>query len=101
MSVTRRPLCVHVMYLLNDPTLDNENRVLYIHCFGGHGRSGLVMAILLQHILNLNKDGAMDLLQRSHQKRGCQYCKLSKGKLESVSQEVQAGRLGTLMSNRQ
>ena len=82
------------------PPIVNENRVLYIHCFGGHGRTGLVVAILLQELLGMSKESAMELLQKSHEKRGCQWCSLSRGRLESSLQEAQAKRLEPVMCNK-
>lgn len=39
---------------------------LYIHCRGGHGRSGLVSACLLSHIYNISAENAMYITTRGH-----------------------------------
>ena len=54
-------------FILNIVTIINSlknNELIYIHCKGGHGRSGLVVACLLCYIYNLHPKNA--LLQTKH-----------------------------------
>ena len=70
--------------------LETDNRNIYIHCYGGHGRTGLVLVNLIQSLFEVNKDDAMYILSKSHKQRGCRYyCSLTKGRLESSTQEKQ------------
>lgn len=48
--------------------LIKQNRKLYIHCRGGHGRSGLVSACLLIHMGYTNNE-ALDLVSKAHKTR--------------------------------
>ena len=41
--------------------LEKDKRVLYIHCYGGHGRTGTVLVNLLQPVLGLSKLQAMEV----------------------------------------
>ena len=41
--------------------LEKENMVLYIHCYGGHGRTGTVLINLLEPVLGLTKKQAMQV----------------------------------------
>ncbi|ORX97933.1 phosphatases II [Basidiobolus meristosporus CBS 931.73] len=46
-----------------------NNEVLYIHCWGGHGRTGTLVACLLSKYYGLNADLALELTQRLHDTR--------------------------------
>ena len=48
--------------------LENTEKI-YIHCKGGHGRSGVVVACLLCYMFNMNTEDALKHTQRSHSKR--------------------------------
>jgi len=75
---------------------------IYIHCYGGHGRTGSVLVHLLQALFSISKDSAMEVIRRSHEKRNCwPFCALNLGQLESSSQENQVKRLELIMRNRQ
>ena len=43
--------------------------LLYIHCKGGHGRSGVVVASLLCYIFKMNPTVALEQTTKSHSKR--------------------------------
>jgi hypothetical protein len=43
--------------------------VLYVHCHGGHGRTGVVVAYLLARLLGLSAPEALRLTQLYHQTR--------------------------------
>lgn len=78
--------------------LMREGATLYVHCYGGHGRTGTVLVNLLQ-ILDGSAGGvespmeAIRLLQRCHRARGCRGCALGAGELEADEQESQASFL--------
>lgn len=46
-----------------------DNDKIYIHCKGGHGRSGVVVAILLCKIFNFTPDEALEHTTKSHNNR--------------------------------
>lgn len=48
--------------------LKNDHKI-YIHCKGGHGRSGIVVAILLCHIFNFSPSKALEHTTKSHNNR--------------------------------
>ena len=47
----------------------SSNERLYIHCKGGHGRSGVVVAILLSHMFSLSPEHAIEYTTKYHSKR--------------------------------
>ena len=50
--------------------LDSEkNEKLYIHCRGGHGRSGVVVACILCHLFNKTPEEAIQLTTNYHSNR--------------------------------
>jgi len=49
--------------------LMHENDKIYIHCKGGHGRSGVVVAILLCNLFNLTPEEALEHTTKSHNNR--------------------------------
>jgi protein-tyrosine phosphatase len=49
-------------------TLVNEGRRIYIHCRGGHGRSGIVAACLLIH-MGYSSEEALVLVSNAHKTR--------------------------------
>jgi len=84
--------------------LEVDNGNVYIHCFGGHGRTGLVLVNLLQYFFGIDKSSAMQALRNSHKKRKCGYggwCSFERGQLEDSSQESQVIRLEHIMFHRQ
>ena len=85
--------------------LEVYHRNLYIHCFGGHGRTGLIVVNLLQYLFGIDRNSAMETLSNSHRKRNCRessenWCSFARGKLECPVQEVQSKRLEKIMRNR-
>jgi len=79
--------------------LENE-RTLYIHCFGGHGRTGTVVLNLLEVVYGVDRKKAMDKLRGYHRMRGCGYCALNQGELEGRTQTLQAKRMEVVMHKR-
>jgi len=47
----------------------NDGEKVYIHCKGGHGRSGVVVSILLYHLFNLSPESALEHTKKSHNDR--------------------------------
>jgi hypothetical protein len=50
--------------LVGDP-----NEVMYIHCHGGHGRTGTIAALLLGRLYGLGASAALELYQHLHDTR--------------------------------
>jgi len=48
----------------------DENNKLYIHCRGGHGRAGVVVATLLIYILEISPEEGLKLTSQYHSNRG-------------------------------
>jgi ribA/ribD-fused uncharacterized protein len=46
-----------------------RGELVYIHCKGGHGRSGVVVAVLLCHIFNMSPEHALEHTTKYHKKR--------------------------------
>ena len=46
-----------------------NNNLLYVHCKGGHGRSGVVVAILLCYMFSLTPEQSLEHTTRYHSKR--------------------------------
>jgi hypothetical protein len=47
----------------------NNNGVVYVHCHGGHGRAGLVGALLLGHLYNLTGPEAIKRIEEYRETR--------------------------------
>merc|ERR1712130_1057887 len=77
-----------------------NGRSLYVHCFGGHGRTGTVLVHLISAILGKDMQASMEVLKTAHKARGCSYCALKSGKLEDRSQQRQADRLEKIVYTR-
>jgi hypothetical protein len=48
---------------------ENKTNRIYIHCKGGHGRSGLVAGCLLKKILDIDGDQCLEMIHVAHQTR--------------------------------
>jgi len=78
-----------------------KGRSLYVHCYGGHGRTGTVLLHLLSATLGQDMKTSMKLLRIAHKARGCRYfCALRHGELEDISQQQQAARLEKVVYTR-
>jgi len=45
------------------------NTSIYVHCRGGHGRAGVVVACLYIYMLNMSPDKALELTAKAHNER--------------------------------
>eukprot|EP00055_Hartaetosiga_balthica_P001642 m.138542 g.138542 ORF g.138542 m.138542 type:complete len:406 (+) comp15219_c0_seq1:142-1359(+) len=63
-----------------------RGRVIYIHCYGGHGRTGTIVSMLISAIGQKTHRAAMKTLQLLHSHRHCAYCALNDGHLEADEQ---------------
>ena len=55
-----------ILYLME---LIKSKKKMYVHCRGGHGRSGIVVACLIKLYYDIDADTALDLTYECHQKR--------------------------------
>ena len=56
-------------FILNLISIVKNKKKIYIHCRGGHGRSGIVVACLMKIYYDITVDKALDLTYECHQKR--------------------------------
>ena len=49
--------------------VQQHDEIIYVHCWGGHGRTGIVIALLLVVLYNLNVEEALRLTELYHSKR--------------------------------
>ena len=65
------PIILNDYYKLIYRILDKINKKIkiYIHCRGGHGRSGIVVATLISILYNVNAEKAIEMTTRIHNKR--------------------------------
>ena len=80
------------------------SNTLYIHCYGGHGRTGTVVVQLITAVTGRCLSEALVLLKRAHKfrkdhrGRKCCDCSLANGELEDVQQSEQGARMHGMMS---
>eukprot|EP01102_Stenamoeba_stenopodia_P018593 TRINITY_DN6842_c0_g1_i1.p1 TRINITY_DN6842_c0_g1~~TRINITY_DN6842_c0_g1_i1.p1 ORF type:complete len:333 (-),score=46.96 TRINITY_DN6842_c0_g1_i1:179-1177(-) len=67
-----------------------RGEVLYIHCYGGHGRTGTVVALLLSYLYNLTANEALKLTQLYH------TCRRHKGHNSSPEMQAQIDQVRRL-----
>merc|ERR1712203_100690 len=77
-----------------------NGRSLYVHCYGGNGRTGSVLLHLLSATLGKDMQACMEVLRTAHKARGCRHCALKHGGLEDRSQQRQADRLEKIVYTR-
>ena len=73
---------------------------LYIHCAGGHGRTGVVVVNLLEAVCGIDMQTSMQLLSECHKMRGCDDCALNRGEMEKETQTQQLKRMEPIMFKR-
>lgn len=78
-----------------------ESQCVYVHCWGGHGRTGTVIALLLAYLYNLGAERALHLTQLFHSQRvnrksrspqtGAQVCQVRRlvKQLQDKEEEVE------------
>jgi len=57
------------LLLLKSINLLKKNEKIYIHCKGGHGRSGILVACILKLYLNVSPEKAIELTTKYHNER--------------------------------
>ena len=57
-------IIISICNILRDP-----NKIVYIHCFGGHGRTGLISILLLKFTYNLTNEQAIELWYSLHDRK--------------------------------
>jgi hypothetical protein len=65
-----------------------SGEVLYIHCFGGKGRAGLVCACLLAYIYGLSADEALERIQAYCSLRNLDHAFVKSPETEPQKQQV-------------
>ena len=60
-----------LIYIINTicSIMSDPSKIIYFHCFGGHGRTGLIATLLLKFTYNLTNDQALDLWYTLHDTR--------------------------------
>ena len=80
-----------------------EDNDIYIHCFGGHGRTGTVCVNLISAVEGIGPAEAMKHLCKCHYyrldaySRRCKDCALSDGVLEDADQMKQTRKVEGVM----
>lgn len=59
-------LCIKIRNLVSDEKIREK---MYIHCKGGHGRAGIVVACVLCYYFNIHPKDALKLTSKSHAAR--------------------------------
>ena len=79
---------------------DPENNILYIHCYGGHGRTGTILTNLIMATEGCDVKAALKMLKEKHKFRlSCSNtCSLSYGELEANEQFEQSLRMKPAMT---
>lgn len=76
-----------------------RGEVMYLHCWGGHGRTGTVVCIMLHLMYGLSADEAMERCQHVHDVR---RIPISVGSPQTEAQRQQVRRvIGHVVSHRQ
>ena len=79
---------------------DPGNNILYIHCYGGHGRTGTILTNLIMAIDGCDVKTALKMLKKKHKFRAScnNTCSLSHGELEASEQLEQSMRMKPAMT---
>jgi len=67
-----------------------RGEVLYLHCWGGHGRTGTLVAVMLGMLYNISKAEALKRTQLYHD---CRVCTLNVPSPQTFSQRMQVLRV--------
>jgi hypothetical protein len=76
--------------------MEESESILYVHCMGGHGRTGTVMTSLIASVENLSAYDALKRFRNLHFQRGCGHDCLHHG-LEDSSQNEQVVQVQAAM----
>lgn len=63
-----------------------ESQCVYVHCWGGHGRTGIVIATLLSLLYKIDAETALELTEAFHSKRV--VCKSHSPQTEAQFEQV-------------
>lgn len=58
-----------LIWLLFTINVMKEHELMYIHCKGGHGRSGMIMCCILCNLYHLSPEKSIQEVSQSHQER--------------------------------
>jgi len=58
--------------------MKNEKNKLYLHCKGGHGRTGVIVSLLISLKLQLSQDESLSYCQALHTRRYKNYQQVRK-----------------------
>jgi len=80
--------------------LITTDKIIYIHCLGGHGRTGVVVSLFLAHKYNISSSLALQLCQILHDARWIKTGKVGQPfrfkSPQTRSQIAQVHRLATI-----
>eukprot|EP00483_Globobulimina_turgida_P006160 UN06170 len=51
--------------------MSNNDKIYYLHCMTGHGRTGVISVLLLMCLYKIEWKTALDLLRKYHTNRDC------------------------------
>ncbi len=89
-------LIVFIGQLVN---LLKAGKKLYVHCYGGHGRTGIIMSLLISRFLEIDIDLALKKIRQSHRQRTLNGLKKTpQGKIQ-VEQVKRVSQLLTDLNN--
>jgi protein-tyrosine phosphatase len=72
----------------------SKQGAMYIHCLGGHGRSGLIMSLLYGRLFAKNGEESLAVIKESHSKRQTMHPKMRKlGSPQTKAQKKQVIKL--------
>jgi hypothetical protein len=63
------PFCRFILTVCDIINALNTGELIYLHCKGGHGRSGLVVACILCYLYGFSAEKAMHLTNEYHKER--------------------------------
>jgi len=91
MSIEKDKETVAFIILLRDILKDGK---IYIHCKGGHGRSGVITALLYGYTYNISGEQSLLVIKEAHSKRKTMHPKMRKmGSPQMKSQKKQVLKL--------
>ena len=67
-------------------TIRQKSQCAYVHCWGGHGRTGVIIAIILAVLYDIDAENALELTEAFHSKRV--ICKSQSPQTEAQFEQV-------------